>query len=113
MFIHQRAANVMKFPFTTRQDRVVVEPNAAGTLTDSSTPGPNPMNSDRIYQADDERWYFNVRGNMAKGPYESRADAETALLQHVRQWHRPLASKSWPKVLKVFGEQRRSEPRHS
>ncbi|MGE0624210.1 MAG: DUF6316 family protein [Pseudomonadales bacterium] len=68
------------------------------------------MNSDRIYQGDDDRWYFNVRGNMAKGPYETRADAEKALLAHVRQWHRPLSSSPW--VLKVFGEGRRSEPRH-
>ena len=68
------------------------------------------MTTDRIYQGDDERWYFNVRGNMAKGPYATYTDAENALNQHVRQWHRPLGSSPWPRVLKVFGDHRRSEP---
>lgn len=71
------------------------------------------MNSDRIYQRDDERWYFNVRGNMTKGPYATRAEAENALLQHLRQWRRPAGSSPWPRALKIFGEQRRSEPHHS
>ena len=70
------------------------------------------MNTDRIYQGDDNLWYFNVRGNMAKGPFITHAEAENALVRHVRQWHRPLGSSPWPKVLKLFGEQRRSEPRH-
>ena len=70
------------------------------------------MNTDRIYQGEDEHWYFNVRGNMAKGPYSTFADAEDALVQHVRQWHRPIGSSPWPKVRKLFGDQRRTQPRH-
>lgn len=71
------------------------------------------MNTDRIYQGEDERWYFNVRGNLAKGPYQTQAEAEDALNRQLRHWRRPLGSTPWPKVLKVFGEHRRSEPRHS
>ena len=37
------------------------------------------MNTDRIYQDEDDRWYFNVRGNLAKGPYVSYPEAEDAL----------------------------------
>lgn len=71
------------------------------------------MNTDRIYQGEDDRWYFNVRGNLAKGPYGSHIDAEDALNQHVRQCRRPLASPSWSKALKVFKVKRRNlaEPR--
>lgn len=73
------------------------------------------MNTDRIYQGEDDRWYFNVRGNLAKGPFMSFSDAEDALNQHVRQCRSPLARPSWTKALKVIKAGRRSiaEPRHS
>lgn len=72
------------------------------------------MNTDRIYQGEDDRWYFNVRGNLAKGPFGSFTDAEDALNQHVRQCRSPLARPSWMKVLKALKAGRRSiaEPRH-
>ena len=57
------------------------------------------MNTDRIYQGEDDRWYFNVRGNLAKGPYVSYTEAEDALNRHVRQCRRPLATPSWSKAL--------------
>ena len=59
------------------------------------------MNTDRIYQDDDDRWYFNVRGNLAKGPYISFEEAEDALNAHVRQCRRPLLTPSWLKALKT------------
>lgn len=80
------------------------------------------MNTDRIYQGEDDRWYFNVRGNLAKGPFMSFSDAEDALNQHVRQCRSPLARPSWilarpswTKALKAIKVGRRSmaEPRHS
>ena len=73
------------------------------------------MNTDRIYQGDDDRWYFNVRGNLAKGPFVSYTEAEDALNQHVRQCRRPLASPSWSKALKALKTSRRqqlTEARH-
>ena len=39
--------------------------------------------NDRIYQGADGQWYFNVRGNQAKGPFESYHDAEGALEQFI------------------------------
>ena len=78
------------------------------------------MNSDRIYQGEDDRWYFNVRGNLPKGPYVSYTEAEQALTKHVRQCRRPLASPSWApnwsRALKALRSGRRqisTEPRHS
>ena len=72
------------------------------------------MNSDRLYQGDDELWYFNVRGNMSKGPFATRAEGEDALARHVRHWRgTTLSPNPWPRILKRFGEQRRSEPRHT
>ena len=72
------------------------------------------MNTDRIYQGDDDRWYFNVRGDLAKGPYVSYSEAEDALNEHVRRWRRPLATPSWSKALKALKTPRRSfrEARH-
>ena len=72
---------------------------------------PSEMNTDRIYQGEDERWYFNVRGNPAKGPYASYIEAEDALNVHVRQCRRPLATPSWAKALKPT-RRHVSEARH-
>lgn len=72
------------------------------------------MNTDRIYQDDDDRWYFNVRGNLAKGPFVSFTDAQSALDLHIRQCRRPLTSPSWTKALKTLKPSRRqfTEARH-
>ena len=72
------------------------------------------MNTDRIYQGDDDRWFFNVRGNLPKGPYGSFEEAEDALNAHVRQCRRPLTAASWTKALKALKPSRRqlTEARH-
>ena len=100
-------------PTELQPDEVSVD-----TLTDSSTWN-QPMNSDRIYQGEDDRWYFNVRGNQPKGPFVSYTDAEESLNIHVRQCRRPLAAPSWApawsKALKSLRPGRReltTEPRH-
>ena len=49
------------------------------------------MDSDRIYQHNDDQWYFNVRGNQAMGPYATHLDASTALDKHVGACHRRVA----------------------
>jgi hypothetical protein len=72
------------------------------------------MNTDRIYQDGDDLWYFNVRGNLAKGPFVSFAAAEDALNRHVRNCRRPLTTPSWSKALKALKTPRRqlTEARH-
>ena len=40
-------------------------------------------NTDRIFQGEDDQWYFNVRGNQAVGPFGSFSDAGDALSAHV------------------------------
>lgn len=41
-------------------------------------------NTDRIYQGEDQQWYFNVRGNQAVGPFASQHEAGAALRAHVK-----------------------------
>ena len=64
------------------------------------------MNSERIYQGSDELWYFDVRGNVAKGPYATYREAETALGHHLRQWQKPFTKPSWPKPLQSLKTRR-------
>jgi hypothetical protein len=42
------------------------------------------MKTDRIFQGEDQQWYFNVRGNQAVGPFESLQSASDALARHVK-----------------------------
>ena len=58
------------------------------------------MNSERIYQGNDDLWYFNVRGNLAKGPFATYHEAEMALVYHLRQWQKPFDKPAWPRQLK-------------
>ncbi len=75
------------------------------------------MNSDRIYQGEDERWYFNVRGNLAKGPFPTCQAAEDALNLYLRRCRQPLATLSlsgaWSRAVGYISPGRRvGEPRH-
>jgi hypothetical protein len=58
------------------------------------------MEEDRMYQADDSRWYFKVRGKLVKGPFESRQDAQVALDEHVKRCCRSLRGPLWVQSLK-------------
>ena len=42
------------------------------------------MSTDRIFQGDDQQWYFNVRGNHAVGPFISFSEADDALRRQLR-----------------------------
>jgi len=72
------------------------------------------MNTERIYQREDDLWYFNVRGNLAKGPFQTYHDAERALVHQVRQWQRPFQTPEWSKPLRSlkFRRPRSTEARH-
>ncbi len=58
------------------------------------------MSTDRIFQGEDQQWYFNVRGNQAIGPFESLAEADVALKRHVRNCvRRTQGGIVWPSQL--------------
>ena len=40
----------------------------------------------RTYQAEDNKWYFRVRGNYSIGPYDNKELAEEALTQKLHSW---------------------------
>ena len=73
------------------------------------------MDSQRIYQGKDNQWYFDVRGNQAKGPYTTYRDADAALTHHVRQCRRRLDGSLWPRLWSPFKQRRNqaSTPKHS
>lgn len=72
-------------------------------------------NTDRIFQGEDQQWYFNVRGNQAVGPFASLNDAGDALNAHVRICKRRTDfTLSWPQDWNPARLLRRSTsaPRH-
>lgn len=72
-------------------------------------------NTDRIFQGEDQLWYFNVRGNQAVGPFASLNDACDALNAHVRSCKRRTEfTLSWPQEWHPARLLRRavSSPRH-
>lgn len=73
------------------------------------------MSRDRIYQLEDEQWYFNVRGNQSLGPFATHHEAHQALTAHVNNCRRRFESVLfWPRGLSPARLLRRtsSEPRH-
>ena len=58
------------------------------------------MNTERIYQGEDDLWYFNVRGNLAKGPFATHREAELELTQNIRTWQKPFAKPVWANPLR-------------
>ncbi len=77
---------------------------------------PTMTNADRIFQGEDQQWYFNVRGNQAVGPFPSRGDAGDALTAHVRVCQRRTdAISPWPRDWSPARLLRRSAttPRHT
>lgn len=59
------------------------------------------MQTNRIFQGDDQQWYFHVRGNQAVGPFGSSKDAEMGLGEHVKTCQRrvdtSVPSFPWPR----------------
>ncbi|MFW6092919.1 MAG: hypothetical protein ACODAC_03020 [Pseudomonadota bacterium] len=74
------------------------------------------MKTERIFQGEDQQWYFNVRGNQAVGPFASFGDAADALSEHVRTCKRRIDfAFAWPRGLSPTRLLRRapSAPRHT
>ncbi|MDH3643876.1 MAG: DUF6316 family protein [Gammaproteobacteria bacterium] len=74
------------------------------------------MSRDRLYQADDDQWYFSIRGKQSLGPFTTYHEASQALSSHVDNCqHRVGAKFAWPRGLNPARLLRRSptEPRHT
>ncbi|MEQ8857017.1 MAG: hypothetical protein RIC56_00080 [Pseudomonadales bacterium] len=56
------------------------------------------MTTNRIFQGEDQHWYFHVRGNQAAGPFASVQEAGSALNEHVKTCQRRTDfSLAWPR----------------
>lgn len=54
--------------------------------------------TDRIYQGQDESWYYHVRGNQRNGPYKSRIEAQQALDRQLAMWTGGTGPRAvWPR----------------
>lgn len=73
------------------------------------------MDTDRIYKGEDALWYFDIRGNHSKGPFESHSAAEDALRAHIRSCrHQVDLSRMLPKALTTVSFRRhRTQTNHS
>lgn len=53
--------------------------------------------TDRIYQGEDDSWYYRVRGNDKVGPFDSAIETQQALNRQLALWHgRTGPSAVWP-----------------
>lgn len=73
------------------------------------------MDPQRIYQGEDDQWYFDVRGNQVKGPFSTQHNASVALNAHIQQCRRHLDGPLWPNSWNLFKQRRSatSSPKHS
>lgn len=74
------------------------------------------MTTNRIFQGEDQQWYFHMRGNQAAGPFESYQEAGAALTRHVKTCKRRTDfSIPWPRAWTPTRLLRRSvsAPRHT
>ena len=74
------------------------------------------MSSNRIFQGEDQQFYFHVRGNQAVGPFASTQDAGRALAKHVKSCQRRTDfTVPWPRDWNPSRLLRRtaSTPRHT
>ena len=70
------------------------------------------MANDRIFQSDDGKWYFRVRGNQDVGPFETEAQAAANLEERIANWTgRTSPTLSWPRSWHPARIFRRSAPR--
>jgi hypothetical protein len=65
--------------------------------------------SERIFQDEDEQWYYRTRGNHAIGPFPNQHLAEQALAKKIRSWAGRADPKAvWPRHLQPSRIWRRS-----
>jgi hypothetical protein len=60
------------------------------------------MQSERIFQKEDGRWYFRIRGNTSMGPYSSHREASESMNRYVASCRRQSEmSFTWPRWMHV------------
>ena len=70
--------------------------------------------NDRIYQGNDARWYYRVRGNQVVGPFDTYNDAQSKLNKQMNHWtgrSGPIAV--WPRHWQPARLLRRSATRQT
>jgi hypothetical protein len=72
------------------------------------------MSSERIFQKEDGRWYFRIRGNTSMGPYTSHREANDSLNRYVASCKRQAEmSLTWPRWMHVkYWARRFNETQH-
>ena len=72
------------------------------------------MSSERIFQKEDGRWYFRIRGNTSMGPYTNHREANDSLNRYVASCQRQAEmSLTWPRWLHVkYWARRFNEAQH-
>jgi len=64
--------------------------------------GASAMLSERMFQREDGRWYFRIRGNTTMGPYSSHREASESLNRYVASCRRQAEmSFTWPRWMHV------------
>jgi hypothetical protein len=64
--------------------------------------GASEMQSERMFQREDGRWYFRIRGNTSMGPYSSHREASESMNRYVASCRRQSEmSFTWPRWLHV------------
>jgi hypothetical protein len=64
------------------------------------TEGASDMQSERIFQREDGRWYFRIRGDTSMGPYSSHREASESMNRYVASCRRQSEmSFTWPRWL--------------
>ena len=60
------------------------------------------MHSERIFQKEDGRWYFRIRGRTSMGPYTNHREANDSLNRYVASCKRQAEmSLTWPRWMHV------------
>ncbi len=73
--------------------------------------GTGPL-SERIYQGDDDQWYYRTRGNQSAGPFPDHNSAEQALKDQISAWA-PQPKAAWSRHFQPSKIFRRSATRQS
>jgi hypothetical protein len=64
--------------------------------------GASVMQSERIFQQADGRWYFRIRGNTTMGPYSNHREASESMNRYVASCRRQAEMGfTWPRWLHV------------
>lgn len=85
-----------------------------GSIGKTTCPSNNTMANERIYQGENQQWYYRVRGNHEVGPFATHSLADAALKRQMKGWRGMAGPKiQWPRSLQPGRLFRRSVSRQS